>query len=95
VAVGEWERHRFNGFLPCPAQHAFAILRHVSAFLFSGLVAPWGRGYGAFSVSHSGTGEVARYIADQEEHHLKRSFAEELKLFVERYELQWHEDGNR
>ena len=26
----------------------------------------WGRGYGAFSVSHSGVGEVARYIATQE-----------------------------
>jgi putative transposase len=52
----------------------------------------WGRGYGAFSVSHSGVAEVAGYIADQEEHHRKRSFAEELKLFVERYELKWHED---
>ena len=37
----------------------------------------WGRGYGAFSVSHSGVGEVARYIADQEEHHRKKSFSEE------------------
>jgi putative transposase len=52
----------------------------------------WGRGYGVFSVSHSDVGEVARYIADQEEHHRKRSFAEELKLFVERYGLQWHDD---
>ena len=52
----------------------------------------WGRGYGAFSVSHSGVGEVAKYIANQEEHHRKRSFAEELKQFVERYELEWHED---
>ena len=55
----------------------------------------WGRGYGVFSVSHSGVGEVAKYIADQEEHHRKRSFAEELKLFVERYGLEWHDDGNR
>jgi len=55
----------------------------------------WGRGYGAFSVSHSGVGEVAKYIADQEEHHRKRSFAEEIRLFVERYELKWHDDENR
>src|SRR6516165_5453671 len=27
----------------------------------------WGRGYGAFSVSHSGVEEVAKYIATQEE----------------------------
>ena len=50
----------------------------------------WGRGYGVFSVSHSGAREVATYIASQEEHHRRRSFSEELKLFVERYELKWH-----
>jgi REP-associated tyrosine transposase len=52
----------------------------------------WGRGYGAFSVSHSGVGEVAKYIARQEEHHRKRDFAEELRLLVERYGLKWHEE---
>ncbi len=51
-----------------------------------------GARYGAFSVSHSGVGEVAKYIANQEEHHRKKSFAEEFKLFVKRYELQWHDD---
>jgi len=50
----------------------------------------WGRGYGAFSVSHSGVSEVAEYIAMQEEHHRKRTFSEELRLFVERYGLTWH-----
>jgi putative transposase len=52
----------------------------------------WGRGYGAFSVSHSGAGEVASYIAAQEEHHRRISFSQELKRLVERYELRWHED---
>ena len=52
----------------------------------------WGRGYGAFSVSHSSVEEVASYIANQEEHHRKKSFSEELRLFVERYQLQWKED---
>jgi putative transposase len=56
--------------------------------LISGKFA-WGRGYGAFSVSHSGVDEVAKYIAGQEEHHRKRSFSEELKLFVEKYGLKW------
>ncbi len=51
----------------------------------------WGRGYGACSVSHSLVGEVAGYIAGQEEHHPKRSLAEELRLFVERYGLKWPE----
>ena len=52
----------------------------------------WGPGYGAFSVSHSGVASVAKYIAEQEEHHRKRSFADELKLLVERYGLNWHDD---
>jgi putative transposase len=52
----------------------------------------WGRGYGVFSVSHSGAAEVARYIANQQEHHRRRSFAEELKLLVERHGLEWRED---
>jgi len=52
----------------------------------------WGRGYGVFSVSHSGVGEVAKYIARQEEDHRKRSYAEELRLLVERYALQWSDD---
>jgi|SRR6266404_561381 len=52
----------------------------------------WGRGYGVFSVSHSGVGDVAKYIATQEEHHRKRSFSEEMKLLVQRYGLTWHDD---
>jgi REP element-mobilizing transposase RayT len=52
----------------------------------------WGRGYGVFSVSHSGVSQVAKYIATQEEHHRKRTFSEEFELLVERYGLQWRED---
>jgi putative transposase len=52
----------------------------------------WGRGYGAFSVSHSDVRKVANYIARQEEHHRKRSFAEEYEIFVERYGLEWRDE---
>src|SRR6266446_8514675 len=52
----------------------------------------WGRGYAAFSVSQSGCAEVAKYIANQEEHHRKKGFSEELKSLVERYELNWQDD---
>ena len=55
----------------------------------------WGRGYGAFSVSHSDVDRVAMYIAGQEEHHRKKSFAEEFELFVRRYGLEWRDEGNR
>jgi putative transposase len=52
----------------------------------------WGRGYGAFSVSHSDVDRVAAYIATQEEHHRRKSFSEELELFVKKYGLEWHEE---
>jgi REP-associated tyrosine transposase len=52
----------------------------------------WGRGYGAFSVSHSHVNRVAAYIANQEEHHRKKSFDEEFRLFVKKYGLEWHEE---
>ena len=55
----------------------------------------WGRGYGAFSVSHSDVERVARYIANQERHHRRQTFAEEYALFVERYGLEWRDEGNR
>ena len=55
----------------------------------------WGRGYGAFSVSQSDVSRVANYIAGQEEHHRKRSFAEEYEIFVKRYGLEWRDEENR
>jgi len=39
----------------------------------------WQRGFGAFSVSLSRVPAVVRYIARQEEHHHKKTFAEELE----------------
>jgi len=52
----------------------------------------WGRGYGAFSVSHSDIGRVAAYSARQEEHHRKKTFGQEFQLFVKKYGLEWHDD---
>jgi REP element-mobilizing transposase RayT len=54
----------------------------------------WGLGYGAFSVSHSDVGRVARYIANQEEHHRRKSYAEEYERFVKRYGLEWRSERN-
>ena len=52
----------------------------------------WGRGYGAFSVSHSDVERVAAYIATQEEHHRKRTFTDEFQIFVKKYGLEWHDE---
>ena len=55
----------------------------------------WGRGCGAFSVSESNVDAVASYIANQQEHHRVRTFADELKEFIERHGLQWRSDESR
>jgi REP element-mobilizing transposase RayT len=44
----------------------------------------WQEGYAAFTVSASGVEGVRRYIANQEEHHRKRSFRDELKMMLEK-----------
>lgn len=55
----------------------------------------WGRGYGAFSVSGSKVDLVARYIANQAEHHRIRTFADEIKDFVDKHGLKWRLDESR
>ena len=51
----------------------------------------WQEGYGAFSVSPSLIGKTVNYIREQEEHHRKRSFQEEYRLFLEAYGIQYDE----
>jgi putative transposase len=51
----------------------------------------WQNGYGAFSVSQSNAGPVKSYIANQEEHHRKRSFQEEYRLLLQRHGIEWDE----
>ncbi len=51
----------------------------------------WQAGYGAFSVSQSGVGELRRYIANQQEHHRTRSFQEEFRVFLHRHGIESEE----
>jgi REP element-mobilizing transposase RayT len=51
----------------------------------------WQTGYAAFSVSHSQKETVLRYIANQEEHHLKLTFKEELAMFLKKHEIGYDE----
>jgi putative transposase len=41
----------------------------------------WQTGFGAFSVSHYNVPKVRKYILNQENHHKKMSFEEEMKKF--------------
>jgi len=47
----------------------------------------WQEGFGAFSYGHSQLGAVVRYIRNQQEHHRKRTFAEEYRGLLERFNV--------
>ena len=49
----------------------------------------WQEGFGAFSYSHSQLDDVVRYIANQEQHHTKKTFAEEYREFLERFGVDY------
>ena len=51
----------------------------------------WQVGYAAFSVSHSQRQTVLDYIANQEEHHRKVSFKEELIAFLKKHQIEYEE----
>ncbi|MBI2805113.1 MAG: IS200/IS605 family transposase [Planctomycetes bacterium] len=51
----------------------------------------WQSGYGAFSIGQSGIGGVKKYIANQKEHHRTRTFQEEFREFLNRYEIAFDE----
>lgn len=51
----------------------------------------WQDGYGAFSVSPTLLDTTARYIQNQKQHHEKRSFEDEYKLFLEKHSIPYNE----
>ena len=52
----------------------------------------WQNGYGAFSVSQSKVEIVVKYIQNQEEHHKKMLFVDELKMFLREYSVEYKEE---
>ena len=50
----------------------------------------WQEGFGAFSIGVSGVKDTVRYIQTQAEHHQKKSFREELQVFLKKHGY----DGN-
>ena len=49
----------------------------------------WQDGYAAFSVSPSVLPKVVAYVRNQQEHHKKVSFEEELKQLLERHGIEY------
>jgi len=51
----------------------------------------WQEGYGAFSVSVSHVPEAVAYIANQAEHHRKKTFREEYVAFLKKHDVDYDE----
>ena len=51
----------------------------------------WQNGYAAFSVSASNIEAVKRYIEHQEENHRKMTFQDELRVLLERHQVEFDE----
>ena len=51
----------------------------------------WQGGYGAFSLGASQLSALIAYIDGQEEHHRTRSFQDEYREFLKKYEIEYDE----
>ncbi len=69
------------------SSNAFINTKGFSKFTFE-----WQQGYGGFSYSHSGLDAVIAYINNQKEHHKTKTFKEEYKSFLDKYEVDYNEE---
>lgn len=51
----------------------------------------WQDGYAAFSVNPQDVDKVVDYITCQKEHHSKKSFQDECRLFFKKYKVKYDE----
>jgi REP element-mobilizing transposase RayT len=51
----------------------------------------WQRGFGAFSVSVSNVDQVRRYIQNQKQHHMNRSFQDEFRDLLVKHGIEFEE----
>ncbi|MFN4314053.1 MAG: IS200/IS605 family transposase [Chitinophagaceae bacterium] len=87
--------HIFVGFQPAdsPASLMKAVKSESSKWIndqkFTAQKFQWQEGYGAFSYSKSAVPAVSRYIENQQSHHKHRSFLEEYRLILDRFEVNY------
>ncbi len=51
----------------------------------------WQDGYGAFSGNPSDVDAVINYIINQKEHHRKKTFQDEYRAFLKKYQVDYDE----
>ena len=52
----------------------------------------WQKGYGAFTHSHSQIDAIIKYVLNQEQHHMKRTFKEEYLEILKKNDIKYNED---
>jgi putative transposase len=51
----------------------------------------WQEGYGAFSLSVSGVDATVAYIENQADHHLRKTFQEELRAILDKHGVEYED----
>ncbi|MBN1516565.1 IS200/IS605 family transposase [Candidatus Sumerlaeota bacterium] len=51
----------------------------------------WQRGYGCFSIGPNDLAALMNYIDRQQEHHEKRTFQDEFRMFLKKYGVEYDE----
>ena len=51
----------------------------------------WQDGYGAFSVGYTQLNAVKKYIANQKQHHSRKTFEDEFRYFLKKYDVDYDE----
>ena len=51
----------------------------------------WQDGYGAFSINPSQIETVIAYIANQHEHHSRKTYQDEYRSFLKKYNMEYDE----
>ena len=69
------------------SSNTFIKDKHFTRYKFE-----WQEGYGAFSYSHSALDNVVRYVNNQKEHHKKKTFKEEYKEFLEKFNIEFKDE---
>ena len=83
------------GKMRAPVEIVEQVKRESSKFIktlgpqYSGFY--WQRGYAMFSVSPTHCDNAEKYVRNQEGHHRRKSFQEELREFLNRYNIPYDE----
>jgi REP element-mobilizing transposase RayT len=100
IAINSMPDHLHLFFGMRPNQSLSDLMRHVkgesSEWInkqkFTSAKFNWQEGYGAFSYAKSQVDVVVKYILNQELHHKKKTFLEEYREFLRKFEVDYREE---